>query len=124
MKMNTKWILSLVALAIVLIAGVINGVRNDFVEPYSIWIGAVLVILGLVIGVMNIKKAEYVTFMVASLVLLGIGVTGIVTIIPIEWEYSETAGFIIQSIFGYLIALMSPIAMITAGKAIFQTAKD
>lgn len=125
MKWRPKWTIATIALAIVLVAGMINGFREDLVEPYSIMIGVVLVILGAVIGIMNIKRAEQVAFMVSSLVLLGIGITGVLTIIPTDWgQGAVTTGFILQSLFGYLITLVSPIALITAGKVMYQTGKD
>jgi len=108
-----------IASAIIVILGIVQGVRQDPVTtPYLVATGVVLVILGLVIGFLNITKKETTGFLVAMLAILAVGITAVTGVIP---EALGTLTLILESTFGFLIILVTPVVIVVGLKTIIMS---
>ncbi len=105
-----KWCF-IIGLILVLIAAIaaVAGVTMS-------WVGPVLVILGLIVGFLNISSSETTPFLVAAIALLILNPA-------ILGEVMWIGGFLTQLIW-YLIAFVSPVALVVAVKTIISHASD
>ena len=118
---NPKAIIAMVAGGIVVIAGFLQGIYATGIQPYSVVIGTLLVILGGAIGFLNITKKEQVGFLVGSIALLVISIASVTSIIP---ESLGVIATILTAMFGYLIALLVPVALVTGVKVVAAAMKN
>ena len=79
----------------------------------------ILVATGLVVGILNLRSSKSVAFMVSSMVLILL--TG-----PFLGAFSQYiySGQILGSMFGNIISLVFPAALVVALKELFLIAKD
>ena len=103
-----KWAF-IIGLAIVIIAGIIQGI---YVIPS---LALILVILGLIVGILNISEKDSIKLLVAIIALISVGSATII-VIPAINSY-------LQAILENLIAFAGAAGLVVAVKSIIETTK-
>lgn len=106
-----------IGMMIVFIAGIIK-LESDV----SNIVIATLIILGIAIGFVNINEKETTNFLLATLILIML--TGPFLGLLNQMFASVSGNRVLLQIFNYLIAFITPAAVIVALKAIYHSAKD
>jgi hypothetical protein len=106
--MNKVWgIISLV----IFILGLILAVVGGLIFPNTPWVGFILAVFGLVIGIIHINAKEINTLLLATIAVLAMAAAfAPITVLDI--------GKYVGSIIIYFAALMAPVAIIAAIKAL------
>ncbi|MFC2016300.1 hypothetical protein ACFLUF_01155 [Chloroflexota bacterium] len=98
---------------ILFILGLVIAVVGGAVAPANAFVGAVLAIFGIIIGIAHIKDEEINTLLLATIALLAMTAA----FSPIT---ALGVGRAVTSILVNLAALMAPVALIAAGKALLN----
>ncbi|MFC2072768.1 hypothetical protein ACFLUU_08780 [Chloroflexota bacterium] len=98
---------------IIFILGLVLAVVGGVVAPASAIVGAVLAIFGIIIGILHIKDEDINTLLLATIALLAMTAA----FSPIT---TLGIGEAVTSILVNLAALMAPVAIIAAGKALIN----
>lgn len=98
---------------VLFILGLVLAVIGGLVFPESLWVGFVLAVFGLVIGIIHINAKDINTLLLATIAVLAMAAAfAPITVLGI----GKFAGSIII----YFAALMAPIAIIAAIKALIK----
>ena len=98
---------------IVFIIGLVLAVIMGLVQPANTIVGMVLVIFGIIIGIAHIKDEEIKTLLLATIALLA-------TVAAFSPITALGIGGKITGILVNCAALIAPVALIAAGKALLQ----
>ncbi|MBI2328846.1 MAG: hypothetical protein HYU85_04330 [Chloroflexi bacterium] len=98
---------------ILFILGLVLAVIGGFTAPANPIVSAVLVIVGIIIGVSHIKDKEISTLLLATIALLAM---------PAAFSSITALGLgqAVTSVLVNFAALVSPVALIAAGKALIN----
>lgn len=108
-----------IGMMIVFIAGIIK-LESDV----SNIVIATLIILGIAIGFVNINEKETTNFLLATLILIMLTGPFLGLLNQMFASVWTSGNRILLQIFNYLIAFITPAAVIVALKAIYHSAKD
>ncbi len=106
--MSKTWVM---ASFILFVLGLVIAVIMGVAQPANAIVGAVLAIFGLIIGIVHIKDEEINTLLLATIALLAtVAAFGPITALGL--------GKAVTSILVNFAALIAPVALIAAGKAL------